>query len=88
MINLRCNGDDLIMAQMKDGLFGASVWDLYDKFIALKITLIGFISLQAYPPGITLACFLPYNYNRCPALYIYRAYRPTTDRYSLILKFQ
>lgn len=35
MINLRCNGDDIIMAQMKEVLFGTSVWDLYDKFIAL-----------------------------------------------------
>lgn len=35
MINLRCNGDDIIMAQMKEVVSGASVWDLYDKFVAL-----------------------------------------------------
>jgi competence protein ComEC len=33
MINLRCNGDDVIMAQMKEVVSGSSVWDLYDKFI-------------------------------------------------------
>lgn len=33
MINLRCNGDDMIMAQMKEASSAGSVWGLYDKFI-------------------------------------------------------
>ena len=33
MINLRSNGEEVIMAQMKEVVTGASVWDLYDKFI-------------------------------------------------------
>ncbi len=31
MINLRCNGDDIIMAQMKEAVTGSSVWDLYEQ---------------------------------------------------------
>ncbi|AMR29942.1 hypothetical protein A0256_00185 [Mucilaginibacter sp. PAMC 26640] len=34
MINLRCNGEQVIMAQMKEVVTGASVWDLYDNFIS------------------------------------------------------
>ncbi|KAA6439256.1 hypothetical protein FEM33_13350 [Dyadobacter flavalbus] len=33
MINLRCNGEDMIMAQMKEAASSGSVWDLYDQFI-------------------------------------------------------
>lgn len=31
MINLRCDGENIIMAQMKEAVSGASVWDLYEE---------------------------------------------------------
>jgi beta-lactamase superfamily II metal-dependent hydrolase len=31
MINMRCNGDDIIMAQMKEVTTGSNVWDLYEE---------------------------------------------------------
>jgi competence protein ComEC len=31
MINLRCDGDHIIMAQMKEVITGGSVWDLYEQ---------------------------------------------------------
>ena len=31
MINLRCDGDNIIMAQMKEAVSSGSVWDLYDE---------------------------------------------------------
>lgn len=33
MINLRCNGHNIIMAQMKEAAKAGSVWDLYTEFI-------------------------------------------------------
>src|SRR5690606_24647517 len=31
MINLRCNGKKIIMAQMKEVAIGGNVWDLYEE---------------------------------------------------------
>jgi len=31
MINMRCNGDNIIMAQMKEVTTGSNVWDLYEE---------------------------------------------------------